>query len=66
LAEWLHFGDEKFQKLEEKGVQEASKCAFVLVAGGLGERIGYDGPKVKLLHLFTLGVHQISTYESSK
>jgi UDP-N-acetylglucosamine pyrophosphorylase len=62
LAEWLHFGDEKFQKLEEKGVQEA----FVLVAGGLGERIGYDGPKVKLLHLFTLGVHQISTYESSK
>jgi UDP-N-acetylglucosamine pyrophosphorylase len=50
----LHFGDEKFQKLEEKGVQEASKCAFVLVAGGLGERIGYDGPKVKLLHLFTL------------
>jgi UDP-sugar pyrophosphorylase len=31
---------------EEIGVKELSKTCFVLVAGGLGERLGYDGIKV--------------------
>lgn len=30
------------------GVQEATQSAFVLVAGGLGERLGYSGIKVAL------------------
>lgn len=35
------------QRYEERGVQAAAKCAFVLVAGGLGERLGYHGIKVR-------------------
>ena len=34
-------------KYEEEGLKEASKAIFVLVAGGLGERLGYSGIKVK-------------------
>ena len=30
------------------GVQEAAHAAFVLVAGGLGERLGFSGIKVAL------------------
>ena len=29
--------------LEETGIIEAGRSAFVLVAGGLGERLGYSG-----------------------
>ena len=35
-------------KLEQKGMQEIGSAAFVLVAGGLGERLGYSGIKVEL------------------
>lgn len=31
---------------EDAGVKEVRKAAFVLVAGGLGERLGYNGIKV--------------------
>lgn len=34
--------------MEREGVREAARAAFVLVAGGLGERLGYDGIKVAL------------------
>ncbi|KAL8167588.1 hypothetical protein V2J09_009087 [Rumex salicifolius] len=47
-GENLTFGDEKFIKYEEAGVREAQNAAFVLVAGGLGERLGYNGIKVAL------------------
>ncbi|XP_057727491.1 UDP-sugar pyrophosphorylase 1 [Arachis stenosperma] len=47
-GETLTFADENFIKYEEAGVQEAQKAAFVLVAGGLGERLGYSGIKVAL------------------
>lgn len=50
-GETLTFGDENFIKFEETGVREARRAAFVLVAGGLGERLGYNGIKVHL-HLF--------------
>lgn len=42
----LTFGDKNFIKFEETGIREAKKAAFVLVAGGLGERLGYNGIKV--------------------
>lgn len=46
-GEVLTFGDENFMKFEEAGVKEARNAIFVLVAGGLGERLGYKGIKVK-------------------
>lgn len=47
-GENLTYGDESFVKFEEAGIREARKAVFVLVAGGLGERLGYNGIKVKL------------------
>lgn len=40
--------------LEKIGIEEARWAAFVLVAGGLGERLGYKGIKVVSLpqHIF--------------
>ena len=37
-----------FIDLEKHGLAQAGKTAFVLVAGGLGERLGYSGIKVAL------------------
>jgi len=39
---------DQFNSFEETGMQEVGQCAFVLVAGGLGERLGYNGIKVGL------------------
>lgn len=45
-GESLTFGDDNFINYEQTGVREAKNAAFVLVAGGLGERLGYNGIKV--------------------
>lgn len=45
-GENLNYGNENFIKFEETGIGEAQNAAFVLVAGGLGERLGYNGIKV--------------------
>lgn len=58
----MTFGDDNFLMLEEVGVKEARNAAFVLVAGGLGERLGYNGIKVSsktLLH--TISHHILAT-----
>ncbi|KAL1833704.1 hypothetical protein ACET3Z_003355 [Daucus carota] len=47
-GEVLTFGEDNFIQFEEAGVKEAQNAAFVLVAGGLGERLGYNGIKVAL------------------
>lgn len=44
----LDFASERFMALEAAGVAAAASAAFVLVAGGLGERLGYSGIKVAL------------------
>lgn len=60
----LDFGSEEFQNLENRGgiegmptgvisflfsgLIEAGKSVYVLVAGGLGERLGYSGIKIAL------------------
>ena len=44
----MTFGEDNFIQFEEAGVKEAQNAAFVLVAGGLGERLGYNGIKVKI------------------
>jgi UDP-sugar pyrophosphorylase len=38
----------EFAELEQVGLKEVGLCGFVLVAGGLGERLGYKGIKVAL------------------
>lgn len=47
-GEVLKFGDDNFIQYEDAGIREARNAAFVLVAGGLGERLGYNGIKVAL------------------
>ncbi|KAL4301149.1 hypothetical protein HN51_052562 [Arachis hypogaea] len=61
-GETLTFADENFIKYEEVGVQEAQKAAFVLVAGGLGERLGYSGIKVALPAETTTGTCFLQHY----
>lgn len=64
-GETLTFGDENFIKFEETGVREARKAAFVLVAGGLGERLGYTGIKVALPAETTTGTCFLQHYIES-
>lgn len=45
-GEVVTFSDDNFLMLEKIGIEEARRAAFVLVAGGLGERLGYKGIKV--------------------
>lgn len=47
-GETLSFGSSAFCDAERAGLAEAGAAAFVLVAGGLGERLGYSGVKVAL------------------
>lgn len=45
---FLKPGTEDFDTFEEEGLKELSKVGFVLIAGGLGERLGYSGIKINL------------------
>jgi len=40
--------DDKYERMETLGVTAFDKLAVVLVAGGLGERLGYEGIKLNL------------------
>ena len=42
----IDFYSPEIDVLEEIGIQEVKNAAFVLVAGGLGERLGYNGIKI--------------------
>uniref|UniRef100_A0A7S3YN92 UTP-monosaccharide-1-phosphate uridylyltransferase n=1 Tax=Lotharella globosa TaxID=91324 RepID=A0A7S3YN92_9EUKA len=44
----LNYTDKNFDEFEIKGINELKSAGFVLVAGGLGERLGYGGIKVAL------------------
>eukprot|EP01064_Diplonema_japonicum_P002990 TRINITY_DN11963_c0_g1_i1.p1 TRINITY_DN11963_c0_g1~~TRINITY_DN11963_c0_g1_i1.p1 ORF type:complete len:600 (+),score=141.86 TRINITY_DN11963_c0_g1_i1:58-1800(+) len=44
----LNFGDDECIKYEKIGTNSMKHAAFVLVAGGLGERLGYNGIKLEL------------------
>ena len=41
-------GTMPFSEAEEKGIEAMAGATFVLVAGGLGERLGYSGIKLSL------------------
>lgn len=45
-GEAFEVGADAFLKSEELGLKEVGKCGFILVAGGLGERLGYGDIKV--------------------
>ncbi|XP_062111420.1 UDP-sugar pyrophosphorylase isoform X2 [Humulus lupulus] len=61
----LTFGDDNFIKFEETGIREVQRAAFVLVAGGLGERLGYNGIKVALPRETTTGTCFLQHYIES-
>ncbi|PSS00115.1 UDP-sugar pyrophosphorylase [Actinidia chinensis var. chinensis] len=61
-GESLTFGDDNFIRFEKAGVREARNAAFVLVAGGLGERLGYNGIKVALPRESTTGTCFLKHY----
>jgi UDP-sugar pyrophosphorylase len=45
----LEVGSDKFNEMERLGQPELGATGFVLVAGGLGERLGYSDIKVRIL-----------------
>lgn len=45
-GEAFEVGTDAFLSTEKLGLMEVGKCGFVLVAGGLGERLGYGDIKV--------------------
>jgi len=47
-GENLNYGDKTFLEFEALGAKELKASGYVLVAGGLGERLGYGGIKVAL------------------
>jgi len=66
----IDIGSEEFYELEELGFKQLKDSVFVLVAGGLGERLGYKGIKIglqtELLTLRTyieLYIEHIKAYE---
>ncbi|PIA47551.1 hypothetical protein AQUCO_01400296v1 [Aquilegia coerulea] len=64
-GEILTFGDDNFLMMEEAGIREARNAAFVLVAGGLGERLGYNGIKLALPSESTTGTCFLQRYIES-
>lgn len=64
-GEVLKFGDDNFVQYELNGIKEAKDAAFVLVAGGLGERLGYNGIKVALPRETTTGTCFLQHYIES-
>jgi UDP-sugar pyrophosphorylase len=45
-GEKFDLGTEKYDSTEAQGMKFLGKVGFILVAGGLGERLGYNGAKV--------------------
>ncbi|XP_040939250.1 UDP-sugar pyrophosphorylase-like [Gossypium hirsutum] len=64
-GEVFSLGDDNFIKFEGVGVKEAKNAALVLIAGGLGERLGYNGSKVALPAETTTGTCFLQLYIES-
>ena len=48
-GESFEIGTDKYRETEERGMKLLGDVGFVLVAGGLGERLGYNGAKVRVV-----------------
>eukprot|EP00934_Nitzschia_sp_Nitz4_P008011 Nitzschia sp. Nitz4//scaffold165_size50357//3008//5415//NITZ4_007013-RA/size50357-processed-gene-0.1-mRNA-1//1//CDS//3329538108//8001//frame0 len=55
-------GTKEYLNTEKKGIRMLGKVGFVLVAGGLGERLGYKGAKIGLPTETTTGTSYIQYY----
>jgi len=55
-------GSESYAELERVGMSQLAHCSFCLVAGGLGERLGYPGIKISICSEITSGITFIETY----
>jgi len=64
-GETLSYGSDAFCDLERLGLEQAAGAAFVLVAGGLGERLGYSGIKVALPTESATGTCYLQLYAES-
>lgn len=64
-GESMDFGSDDFRKYERAGVDAAAEAAFILVAGGLGERLGYSGIKVALPCELASGICFLQLYIES-
>ena len=62
LGETLVAHGDAYRAAERAGIEAAQRCAFVLVAGGLGERLGYGGIKVGLPTESTTGCCYLRHY----
>eukprot|EP01065_Artemidia_motanka_P037777 TRINITY_DN4666_c0_g1_i1.p1 TRINITY_DN4666_c0_g1~~TRINITY_DN4666_c0_g1_i1.p1 ORF type:complete len:786 (+),score=257.04 TRINITY_DN4666_c0_g1_i1:60-2360(+) len=58
----LKYPSPEFERLEKLGVGEMARAAVVLVAGGLGERLGYGGIKIELPTETVTGMCYIQWY----
>lgn len=65
VGERMTFGSDKWQKAESRGIQELAHTGFVLVAGGLGERLEYNGIKIALPVQITTGQCYLGMYVST-
>jgi len=61
-AEDLSTLDARYRAMERLGVEAAGGLGIVLVAGGLGERLGYDGIKVDIPVEVTTNVAYLDLY----
>ena len=58
----LRLGTSDFDAMEAEGLKVVGKTAYCLVAGGLGERLGYGGIKVELPSDTVSGVCYLGLY----
>eukprot|EP00985_Skeletonema_marinoi_P021134 scaffold12828_cov175-Skeletonema_marinoi.AAC.3 len=61
-GEAFEVGTDAFLRSEELGLKEVGKCGFILVAGGLGERLGYGDIKIGLPTELATGTTYIQFY----
>lgn len=61
----LEFASKEYDEHEAIGESELDGCSFVLVAGGLGERLGFSGIKVALPYQISTGEPYLKLYISS-
>jgi len=64
-GERLEPGSDRYLTMESKGLGDAAYTSFVLVAGGLGERLGFGGIKVSLPSELVTGKSYLQLYIES-
>lgn len=52
----------RIEAMEKVGIEHVHECAFVLLAGGLGERLGYNGIKLEIPTEIVSGICFLSLY----